>query len=335
LRCNYFIEESKMESITAIGGTHRISWGAIIAGVVIALAFEALLNLLGLGFGFNAFTVDANVITNIGIGSIVWLVISGVLSMFVGGWVAGRMTDLDLPLDGALHGLVAWGLATLLTFSFIATTAGALVSGMANIVGQGINLAGQSAAMIGQGAVQVAPQLAQAAQNLVPDLKPAINQIQQQADQILAQTSQAGNQAADNASANMPQSPQQAKIQLHKAVIAFLNAVNQDDTAAAQQQLVNFLVDNAGMSVDQAQQTVSDWQQQYYQMKQQISQKAEQAKQQAIASTEQATDVMGTITLLSFAVFLLSAIAGAVGGMLGARRNRNYAVHNTHTRTKF
>ncbi len=132
----------------------HVSWGAILAGVVIALMTSALLNLLGLGIGLINFEADANVLENISIGTVIWLVVTGILAMFLGGWVAGRLAKTRIHTEGALHGLAMWGVSGLLGFALMATSAGMLFSGAAHIVNGGANLLGKNTVALSQGTVQ-------------------------------------------------------------------------------------------------------------------------------------------------------------------------------------
>ncbi len=284
-----------MDSIQSSSVNH-ISWGAILAGVVIALSIESLLNLLGIGLGLTAFTVDVDKIQNIGMGSIIWLILIGIIAMFIGGWAAGRLANINLRLEGLLHGLAAWGLAMLLTFFFVTTTAGMLISGMTSSVSQIFSLVGHSVSI----------------KNVVPDLQPALDQIKQKADQLFSENNQNKKQEAkESATEVSQQSPTEIKAQLQEAITALLTAANDDDMETARQKLIDFLAKNTSMDQLQAENTVNDWQQNYNAMKQQV-------KEKAIASTEEASHALGKIAIIIFFVFLLSAIASAAGGMLGA-----------------
>ncbi len=118
-----------------------LSWGAIFAGVVIALSIETLFNLLGLALGFSVFTPDVNNVTNIGMGSMLWLAITGIISMFFGGWVAGKSAGFGIYVSGVLHGIVAWGVTTLVIFILTATAAGAVITaGAATIMTKDISV---------------------------------------------------------------------------------------------------------------------------------------------------------------------------------------------------
>ena len=72
----------------------RISWGAIFAGAIIALATQLVLTLIGTAVGLatlNPETGQNPSGTTLGIGAGVWLVISSLVSLFLGGYIAGRL----------------------------------------------------------------------------------------------------------------------------------------------------------------------------------------------------------------------------------------------------
>jgi hypothetical protein len=77
----------------------RISWGAIFAGAIIALATQLVLTLIGTAVGLatlNPATGENPSGTTLGIGAGVWLVISSLVSLFLGGYVAGRLGGTEL-----------------------------------------------------------------------------------------------------------------------------------------------------------------------------------------------------------------------------------------------
>ncbi|HEV7282238.1 MAG TPA: hypothetical protein VGN57_18690 [Pirellulaceae bacterium] len=108
----------------------RVSLGAVIAGLVVALATQILLSVLGLAIGAWAFSpvTEENPFSGLGMGAGIWWVVTGILSLFLGGWVAGRLAGVPQRLDGALHGLVTWGLVTLFSFWMLTSTVGAVLT---------------------------------------------------------------------------------------------------------------------------------------------------------------------------------------------------------------
>lgn len=281
------------------------TWGAIFAGVIVALTVQSLLNLLGLGLGLVAFTPDASVAGRLGVGAMIWLFLSAIIALGIGGWVAGRLTDTNQSSEGALHGFITWSLVTLLTFIFMASTAGAVISGAVNVVGKSMVAAGKSVN-------QVAPQIGQTVQNILPDFTPAINRISQQAHQFIRSRVTQEENTAENQSNQQP-----SEQQLNQAIASFLTAVGEQDQTTARGKLIDILAQQGNMSRAEAEQTINSWQQTYNQLKEEVMQRAEEAKQQAKDVTEKASTVVGQFALIAFFVLLIGAIAASVGGSMG------------------
>jgi len=115
-----------------------ISWGSIFGGLASGMGTYLLLALLGLAAGLTA--VDPQSAGPVGKASLItgiWTSVSLVLSAFVGGYVAARMSGLTRLADGMLHGLVAWSVSTLV-FAFVITTSiGSVIGGAFSVFGQG------------------------------------------------------------------------------------------------------------------------------------------------------------------------------------------------------
>jgi hypothetical protein len=136
----------KEQYTTNVSGSHynvpvvpihkRVSWGAIFAGVAIALTIQIVLGLLGVALGASSFDPlkEQNPGKGIGIGAAIWLVVSSLIAMFIGAWFAGRLSG-GPRLDGRLHGLLTWSVATLMTVYLISTAAGNLLGGAAKLLG--------------------------------------------------------------------------------------------------------------------------------------------------------------------------------------------------------
>ena len=93
----------------------RISWGAIIAGVVVVLVVQMALMLLGLAIGtatIDPAAADTPGAYALGVGGAWWLATTAI-AVFVGGWVAGRLAGMPSRTDGTLHGVITWAAATL------------------------------------------------------------------------------------------------------------------------------------------------------------------------------------------------------------------------------
>ena len=112
---------------------NRVSWGAILAGVVVALTMQVLLTMLGAGIGIATLdpgTSDNPAASTFSIAAGIWYMLSGIVAAFVGGYIAARLSGKTVPTTGALHGLTTWALTTLLVLWFLTSTVGAIVGGV-------------------------------------------------------------------------------------------------------------------------------------------------------------------------------------------------------------
>ncbi len=113
----------------------RVRWGAVLAGVVVAMVMQVLLGLLGLAIGFNIMNpADPNFnYTGLGIGSGFWLFLVAIISGFAGGWVASSLANISVRLDGLIHGVLAWGVFMLMAVYLIGTGMGSILGGAFNL----------------------------------------------------------------------------------------------------------------------------------------------------------------------------------------------------------
>jgi len=86
----------------------RVSWGAVFAGAVTAIAIYTLLSVLGIAIGM---TVGSRVedTSNIGTGAAIWAVITLMLSLFLGGWVTSQCTTNETKMEAVVYGVIVWG----------------------------------------------------------------------------------------------------------------------------------------------------------------------------------------------------------------------------------
>ncbi|WP_227551486.1 TIGR04086 family membrane protein [Acinetobacter wanghuae] len=145
---------------------NRISWASVFAGVIAVLAISMLLSLLGVALGFAL--LDPESATDVGNGSgtavTIWTIISLLISLGIGGFIAGRLATTD----GYIHGFLVWALSLLVGIWFGAMT----INNAARITGSAISsvtsAAGSVATGIGKGGVNLASLGTQAFEELVP-----------------------------------------------------------------------------------------------------------------------------------------------------------------------
>ena len=99
-----------------------MSFRAVFAGWLVATGVAALLYVGGLALGFSTFdawNASASV-KGIGIGTSIWLVLTWVVSLWLGGMFASWCAAHDDRTIGTLHGAAVWGLSVTVVFLFIA-----------------------------------------------------------------------------------------------------------------------------------------------------------------------------------------------------------------------
>jgi hypothetical protein len=129
-----------------VGSFSRISWGSIFAGTVVALIVQLTLITLGLAIGFATIDPASEQVSwgGLGIGGAIWWVVSSIIALFAGGWVASRLAGFQRVFDGALHGIVTWGLVMLVSIYFITTAIGAIIGGGFGAIGSVLSGSGQA-----------------------------------------------------------------------------------------------------------------------------------------------------------------------------------------------
>lgn len=103
-----------------------MSFRAIFAGWLAATGIAVLLYVGGLAMGFstfNAWNASASV-RGIGIGTAIWIVLSWVVSLWLGGMFASWCAAHDDRTIGTLHGVTVWGLSVTAAVLWIAITVG-------------------------------------------------------------------------------------------------------------------------------------------------------------------------------------------------------------------
>lgn len=101
------------ETSVALAEHPRMRWGSVIAGWLVATGIAFLLYVGGLAIGFSSLDPSNTeaVTKGIGIGTCVWLVLTWVVALFIGGLFSSWSDGRDDPTMGTVQGVTVWGLA--------------------------------------------------------------------------------------------------------------------------------------------------------------------------------------------------------------------------------
>ncbi|HET6243713.1 MAG: hypothetical protein H0V01_08325 [Bacteroidetes bacterium] len=133
------------------GFLNFISWSSVFAGLIIAFIFQFLLTLLGISIGLatvNPLSQEYPM-EGLGIGAIIWWVVTVLLSLFTGGWVAGKFAGAINTYSKVFHGILTWGLYTILSFYLLTTAIGGIISGVGSVIGKTLAIAGEGVSEMG------------------------------------------------------------------------------------------------------------------------------------------------------------------------------------------
>lgn len=262
---------------------NKISWGAVAAGVVVALIIQFMLSLLGVGIGLATIDPSTGSAPDAGTFSIVsavWYGVTGIISAFAGGFLASRLSGRPLASTGGLHGITTWAATTLVLLFLLTTAIGGLVggvfSGLSSIaggVGGAVNTVAQTAA---PGMAGIDP----------------FAMIEGEISQATGGTDPAA---------------------LRDAAVSAVRAALTGDAAAADQAketAAAALARSQNISIEQARTQVETYQTQY-------TAAVENARTQAVAAADAAAAATSTGAIAAFFVLLLGAVAAWFGGRVG------------------
>lgn len=156
-----------------VDARNYVDWGAIIAGMIVALAISTLFITFGSAIGLSMTDLDEPRMPGTGTSATaiiiaialwtMWVQLSGFLA---GGYVAGRMrrrfldaTEEESTVRDGMHGLIVWALATVLGAALAAWIAGQGISTLTS--------AGASAVSTAASATATSPALQSAADRLL------------------------------------------------------------------------------------------------------------------------------------------------------------------------
>jgi len=303
----------------------RVSWGAVFAGLFLALATYLFLALLGTAIGASAVDPMApgNPLAGFGTGAGLWVGFSTLIALAVGAFFAGRTA----PGKGALHGVLCWAVTTLVTVYALSSLAG-------GVIGAATRAAGAGAALAGQGVAAVAPSIASGVKDQLQ--KNGINldfdDLRNQLDLLLRQTgkselnpdvlkSKAGDAVQDGKSTagDAATTPQAAGNDLS----AFFDRLRQKAQpaldAADRDALINIIMARTGKSRPEAEQIAANYEQSYNQAVAKYNELKAQAEQKAREASDAAAKGVSHAAWAGVVVLLLGLIVSGIGGFIGRR----------------
>lgn len=313
----------------------RLSWGAVFAGVVVAIIVQLLFSLLGVGIGFVSFTptTDGQPFSGFGTGAMIWWIITILISLFAGGWVSGWLATTNHKVDRMIHGVLTWSIFSLFSLYVVTTSVGAVVGGIGSVIGKGLSAAGSA---IKEGAPQLSGLIGD---NLGIDNED-LKKLKDEAKLMLRQTGKSELQPenlenkakdlkddAEGAAKTAAQNPQKADDKADDLLSKLYNMGEDTFSEMDKEALVNVVSARTNKSKSEATEIVNNWIATAQDVKESVKEAAQEAKETAKEVSEEVTDAIGRFAIFSFFALLVGAGAAVFGANMG--RDKTQHTHIT------
>ncbi len=140
-------KETVVENVelpSAASFVRRVSWGAILAGLFVTLVLQIMFTLLGAAIGLASIDPlrQSTSGKSIAIGSGIWMLVTALISIWVGACISGRLSGGPERADGLIHGIVTWSVSTCATLLLLATVTTALLGATGSLLHGAVALGG-------------------------------------------------------------------------------------------------------------------------------------------------------------------------------------------------
>lgn len=328
----------------------RISWGSIFAGVITVLSISILLSMLGTSIGLFMFNpLSDHPTSGIGATVSVWTIISLIVSLIAGGFVAGKLA----ATDGIIHGFLVWASTMIITVIIGAALAMGAAKLTVNILGSlssvtGSLLSGVGSA-VGQGASGLSDQVKNLFdnidfnadddnENLPADIRKALKKSgvkELQPDYLQGQLTAVKNDLQKSVK-KLATHPKDADNiingfldRLQKRANKLADNINRDDVTKAianntnlskaeVENAVDQYIDLTNTAIEKGKEQIQNLQQTIENAKQEL----QEMKQKALEEAKEASKAAARTALISFFALLVGAVICAIAGLYGTRKTR-------------
>lgn len=269
---------------STVSTSPRLCGRAILAGSLVALSIHLLLTMLGAGITALAMepSTSDSPVQSFTTGMAVTWSLSALISLWIGGWVAGRVGAAGDADSGKLHGFIVWSLATVLGFVMVAAG-----------IGKALNVAGQTLAGAGKAAMEAAPALVDKSAAMIKDYSSEVTRD------------------------GKPLTPAATRELATDLKNLLLNGET-GRTAPNRDALVATIARNTAMTPEESAKIVDEWTASYDRAVKEAQDVAAAAAAKAKEIAGRTATVTGAAAIWTFFAFWIGAVLAAWGGKCGA-----------------
>lgn len=328
----------------------NISWGSIIAGVVTVVAVSLLLTTLGTSLGLSMLSPQSDdVINGADKAVLAWSVVSVVLSLGCGGFVAGRLAGTD----GTIHGFLSWATSLLVVSLLGFAVAGGILNMAGSAIGTAASVTGSTVSGLSTAAVKATGVTANIGQNIAESIGFDTNLSKQHFDRQIIDTLRKSNikelqpeylqSQLESAGKDLTAAVKDLVLnpgnsdkilndlidQLQSRAEKISNSVNRGDVKKALAQNTSLSSEDADKAVNNfieaRDRTVSEVKERLAQLESKLDEAKVQyaeLKQQVIDQADIAAHAGARIALWSFFGLLIGAVISSLAGFWGVNTHR-------------
>ena len=314
---------------TPPGLLRRVSWSAVIAGAVIAFGIQFLLGLLGLAIG-AAVLDPANPAgaTEWGIGTGLYTVLSQIVSLIAGGFVAARLAGIPRETTALIHGALVWATVSLATFYFVASGATTLIGGLGSAAGTLVRGTGTAVEAVLPDDLSSLPTPDIAMSDLPPEVRQVLQENDVTADELREEVREIyrdvisrGEQRrigniAQRTAQDIANTPSDATRDIEDAID---RVFGQGGVISAQEreQLLDSLQERLDLSNREVNRLVDEIEETAQEAQARFDQAVETVQTETAEAAEAAADAVSSIARALFIASVLGLIASIIGGIAG------------------
>lgn len=294
-----------------------ISWSAVFVGVIAALIVHILLALLGTAIG--ATTIDPqqeqNLFQHLGTGALVWTSLNMLVAIAVGSYVSGRLAHQE----GALHGLLMFGVSTIIMLWLTILLASSLIGGVFGIIGSSTNALSQSISAFAPSVTNMVKDKLQENDINLDDLQNALQTMLSQSKPELQQDVNMHEQTK-----NIARNPKHTDADIDNWVRGVINhhydtLPNDTLPTVDRNVLKNIIKARTSKNDQEVEQIVNQAEQSYQKAMQKFQQLKHQAEQKVRDAAKQAAEITAKMSWYVFFMLVIEAILSAVLGRVSQR----------------
>lgn len=329
-----------MEQVNVINDARcrRVSWGSIIGGVMTVLAVSFLLSLIGTSIGlFMLDPTDSEPFSGVGTSVGIWTVLSLLISLAAGGFVAGKLA----ARDGMIHGFLTWASSLIIAVILGVMMVSSAVKMTGNLLGSVSSVTGDILSGVGSAVSDGTSDVASLFDGM--DIDVNSGEVPQDIRRTLKETGvkefQPGyidNQLSavrsdlQRSVKRLVANPQQAESIIDGFTNRLQNRIDRYTSKIDREKVVTAITNSTDLSRAQAESMVDQYMQLLQKgrnsldnLQQEINEaKAEweRMKQEALVKTEEATNAAAWAAIWSFLALLVGAALAGFAGRYGAKK---------------